>query len=177
MKLTILGIIAATIVAFALQSSSAQAPETIKARGCLQGNGSNENPWALRGVVLPSPPGVAPAGAAGARGDGGARGAGGRGRGDAAGPVANAADGGRGAAGGGRGDGGRGDGAGRGATPPPPAPAPPPQPPQDFRLTGVDMTPWRNMFVEVEGTLGPRPTSGLREFQVSSARSAYGECR
>src|SRR5262249_24313180 len=176
MKLTILGTIAAAVVALGLQSSPAQAPETIKARGCLQGNGSNENPWALRGVVLPSPPGVAPAGAAGARGDGGARGAGGRGRGDAAGPGAAAANGGRGATGGaGRGDGAGGDGAGRGAAP---APAPaPPQPPQDLWLTAIDMSPWRNMFVEVEGTLGPRPTSGLREFQVSSARSAYGECR
>ena len=47
MKLTILGIVAAGVIALALQSSPAQAPQTIKARGCLQGNGSNENPWAL----------------------------------------------------------------------------------------------------------------------------------
>jgi hypothetical protein len=44
-------------------------------------------------------------------------------------------------------------------------------------LTDIDMSPWRNMFVEVEGTLGARPASGLRELRVTSARSAYGECR
>jgi len=165
MKLTILGIIAAGAVAFGLQTGPAQTPpETIKVRGCLLGNGSNENPWALHGVVLPAPPGATPASAPGARGDGGGRGAGGRGRGDAAGAGAAPADGGRGAA-----------GAERGAAPARPAPSP--QPPMDLRLIGVDMSPWRNMFVEVEGALGPRPASGLREFQVSSARSAYGECR
>ena len=147
MNRTILGLIAAGLVAVALQRVPAQTPaESVKARGCLQGNGTDENPWSLRGVVLPGPPGVAPAAAQGARGDGGARGAG-----------------------------GRGDGGGRGAAPA--APAPPPQPPMDLRLTGVDMSPWRNMFVEVEGALGPRPASGLREFQVTTARSAYGECR
>jgi hypothetical protein len=41
----------------------------------------------------------------------------------------------------------------------------------------VDMTPWRNMFVEIEGTLGSRPATGLRELQVTQARSAYGDCR
>ena len=166
MNRTILGLIAAALVAVALQRVPAQTPsETVKARGCLQGNGTNENPWSLRGVVLPGPPGVAPAAAPGARGDGGARGAGER-----------AADGGR----GGAPAGGRGDGGARGAAPAAPAPAapaPPPQPPMDLRLAGVDMSPWRNMFVEVEGTLGPRPASGLRELQVTTARSAYGECR
>jgi hypothetical protein len=44
-------------------------------------------------------------------------------------------------------------------------------------LSGMDMTPWRNMFVEVEGTLGPRPATGPREFQVTFAHSAYGDCR
>jgi hypothetical protein len=47
----------------------------------------------------------------------------------------------------------------------------------DLKLAGVDMTPWRNMFVEIEGTLGPRPATGLRELQVNAARSAYGDCR
>jgi hypothetical protein len=47
----------------------------------------------------------------------------------------------------------------------------------DLRLTEVDMTPWRNMFVEVEGRLGPRPASGLQEFRVAVARSAYGDCK
>src|SRR5262245_11366179 len=157
MKLTILGIIVIAVTAFALQTSPAQTPaETIKVRGCLLGNGSSENPWSLRGVVLPAPPGAAQAPPAGGRGDGGARGAGGGGRGDG---------------------GARGDAAGRGAAQAAPAPAPPPQPPVDLRLTGVDMSPWRNMFVEVEGTLGQRPASGLREFQVTFARSAYGDCR
>jgi hypothetical protein len=44
-------------------------------------------------------------------------------------------------------------------------------------LAGIDLTPWRNMFVEIEGTLGPRPASGLQEFRVTTARSAYGDCR
>jgi len=159
MKLTILGIIVSAVTTFALQTSPAKTPsETIKVRGCLLGNGSTENPWSLKGVILPAPPAPAPAGG---RGDGGGRGAGGgRGRGDAAGRGAAPVDGDRGAA----------------AAPAPP-PAPPAQPPVDLRLTGIDMTPWRNMFVEVEGTLGPRPASGLREFQVTFAHSAYGDCR
>jgi hypothetical protein len=159
MKLTILGIIVIAVTTFALQTSSAQTPsETIKVRGCLLGNGSTENPWSLKSAVLPAPPAPAPAGG---RGDGGGRGAGGgRGRGDAAGRGAAPADDGRGAA----------------AAPAPP-PAPPAQPPVDLRLSGIDMSPWRNMFVEVEGTLGPRPASGLREFQVTFAHSAYGDCR
>jgi hypothetical protein len=46
----------------------------------------------------------------------------------------------------------------------------------DLRLTGTDMTPWRNMFVEVEGVLGPRPATGLQQLRVNAARSAYGDC-
>jgi hypothetical protein len=136
MKLTFLGIIVVVVAIVTLQTVTAQAPsEPIKVRGCLMGNGSDQNPWSLHRVVIPPPPGVtAPRG------------------------------------------GGRG-GDGRGAPPAAAAPAPPSQPPLDLRLTGVDMTPWRNMFVEVEGTLGPRPASGLREFKVESARSAYGDCR
>ena len=153
MKLTILAIITIAAAAFALQTGSVQT-EPIKVRSCLQGNGSPESPWSLRGVALPPPPTAAPAGAPGGRGDGGARG-------DAAGA---------------RGAGGRGAGGDRGAAPPA-APAPPPQPRVDLRLTDIDMSPWRNMFVEVEGTLGPRPATGLQEFRVTSARSAYGECR
>jgi hypothetical protein len=143
MKLTILGIIVMAVTTFALQTTGpAQTPaETIKVRGCLLGNGSTENPWSLRGVVLPAPPSAAPAGPGGGRGDGGGRGAGGgRGRGDAAGQGGALADGDRGG-------------------------------------NGIDMSPWRNMFVEVEGTLGPRPANGLREFQLSFAHSAYGDCR
>ena len=168
MKLTILGIIVFAVTAFALQTGPTQTPaETIKVRGCLLGNGSTENPWSLRAVVLPAPPSSAPAGPGGGRGDGAGRGAGGgRGRGDAAGQ------------GGAPADGGRGGNGGRGAAPPAPTPASaPPQPPVDLRLTDIDMSPWRNMFVEVEGTLGQRPASGLREFQVSFAHSAYGDCR
>src|SRR5262245_38897315 len=129
MKLTILGIITiAAAAAFALQTSSAQTPAEVKVRGCLAGNGSDASPWILRAAVLPTPPAAAPAGppAGGGRGGG-------------------APGGGRGGAGGGRG----GDGA-RGAAPAAPAPAAQTQPPVDLKLTGVDMTPWRNMFVEIE---------------------------
>src|SRR5215831_13313505 len=94
MKLTILGIIVFAVTTFALQTGPAQTPaETIKVRGCLLGNGSTENPWSLKGVVLPSPPTAAPAGPGGGRGDGAGRGAGGRGRGDAAGQGGAPADG------------------------------------------------------------------------------------
>jgi len=171
MKLTILGIIVMAVTTFALQTTGpAQTPpETIKVRGCLLGNGSTENPWSLKSVVLPAPPSAAPAGPGGGRGDGAGRGTGGgRGRGDAAGQGGAPAD-------------GFGGNGGRGTAPPastPATPAPPPtQPPVDLRLTGIDMSPWRNMFVEVEGALGPRPASGPREFQVSFAHSAYGDCR
>src|SRR5262249_13400452 len=121
--------------------------------------------------TLPAPPAAAPAGNPGGRGDGGARGggAGGRGRGDAAGQGAADGAGNRGGAGAGRGAGDR------GAAPPAPATASP-QPRIDLRLTEIDMTPWRNMFVEVEGTLGSKPATGLQEYRVTSARSAYGDC-
>jgi hypothetical protein len=39
------------------------------------------------------------------------------------------------------------------------------------------MQPWRNMYTEVHGTLGARSGSGPQEFQVTFARSAFGECR
>jgi hypothetical protein len=137
MKLAIVAIIAAAATAFAVQRGPALSPaaEPIKVRGCLSGNGSKENPWVLKGAVLPAPP---PAAAADGRG---------------------------------------GAGAGRGAAPAAAAPAPAPQPPVDLQLTDIDMTPWRNMFVEVEGTVGARPATGLREFKVSAARSAYGDCK
>jgi hypothetical protein len=169
-KLTILAIIAIAATAFAFQTGSVQT-EPIKVRGCLQGSGSSENPWTLRGAALPAPPAAAPAGNPGGRGDGGARGggAGGRGRGDAAGQGVADGAGNRGGAGAGRGAGDRG-------AAPPAAAAAPPQPRIDLRLTEIDMTPWRNMFVEVEGTLGPKPATGLQEFRVTSARSAYGDC-
>jgi len=99
MKVTILGIIVFAVTRFALQTGPAQTPaETIKVRGCLLGNGSTENPWSLKSVVLPAPPTAAPAGPGGGRGDGAGRG-GGRGRGDAGGQGAAPANGGRGAAG------------------------------------------------------------------------------
>ncbi len=168
MKFVIVTIMAVAIFAIAVQivPAQTQTAEPIKVRGCLAGNGSKENPWTLRGAVLPAPPAPAPAGGGGG---GGGRGAGAGGRGGAGGA-------GRGGDGGARGA----DGAGRGAAPPaaaPAPPAPPPQPPVDLRLTDIDMSPWRNMFVEVEGTLGPRPANGLREFKVNTARSAYGDCR
>jgi hypothetical protein len=175
MKLTILAVFVIAATAFALQTGSGQTPaEPIKVRGCLAGTGADTSPWLLRGVVLPSPPAPAPAAAPGGRGaaapaPGGQAAAGARGGGA----------GGRGGDAGGRGGdaGARGGAAGgRGAAPATP-PAPPPPPPIDLRLTGVDMTPWRNMFVELEGTLGPAPATGLREFRVAAARSAYGDCR
>src|SRR2546425_11364358 len=111
MKLAILGVIAMAATAFTQQRGPVQtSPDPIKVRGCLQGNGSTENPWSMKGVVLPSPPIAVPAGNPGGRGDGGARGGG-------ANPGAGAA-GGRGQAGAGRG----GD-AGRGAPPAPPVAA------------------------------------------------------
>ena len=166
MKVTILVITAIAVITFAIKTIPAQTPsETIRVRGCLLGNGSTENPWSLKGVVLPAPPTPAPAGPAG-------RGGGGRGRGDGAGRGAPPVEDGRGTAGAGRADGNR------GAAAETPAPSvQPSQPPMDLRLTGIDMSPWRNMFVEVEGTLGQRPASGLRDLQVSFAHSAYGDCR
>jgi hypothetical protein len=169
MRLALLGVAVIAITVLVLQTGSAQAPsEPIKVRGCLSGAGTDESPWVLRGAVLPAPPApAAPAG--GGRGDGGGRGgaaAGGRGGGGGAAPGAPAG-------------GGRGGDGNRGGPPPAAAAAPatPAQPPVDLRLTTIDMTPWRNMYVEVEGTLGPRPNTGLREFRVNVARSAYGDCR
>src|SRR5687767_3795052 len=158
MKLAVLlGSIAVVCAAtaFAVQTGFGQAPsEQIRVFGCLQGDGSNETPWVLAGAVLPPPPGAAPPaapaagrgdagrGAAAPRGDGGGRG--------------GAADAGRGAAGGGRG----GD-TGRGAAPAAAPAPPPPPPPVNLRLTGVNMSPWRRMYVEVHGNLvGQRPASG-----------------
>jgi hypothetical protein len=50
----------------------------------------------------------------------------------------------------------------------------------DLRLTGVDLTPWRGMRVQVDGTLGPAGkgtgVAGLQEFRMTAARSAYGLC-
>ena len=176
MRLTILAIIAIVITVVVMpQPASAQAPtEIIKVRGCLVGTGpADATLWSLRGVFLPAPP--APPAAAG--GGGGGRGAAG-GRGGQGAPPADAA----GRGGGGRGDAGgqppaAGGGRGAGGGAPAAAPAPPPQPPVDLALNGLDLSPWRNMFVEVEGTVGPRPATGMRQFQVNSARSAYGECR
>ena len=173
MRLTILSILAIAVIAIALQTSSAQAPaEMIKVRGCLAGNGSDTSPWVVRGVVLPSPPAAAPAAAApaGGGGAGGGRGgaAAGGGRGDGAGRGGGAPGGG----------GGRGGDAGRGAVPPAAAaPAAPAQAPVDLRVAGMDLTPWRNMYVELEGSLAPRPATGLRQFRVEAARSAYGDCK
>jgi hypothetical protein len=47
----------------------------------------------------------------------------------------------------------------------------------DLRLTGgLNMSIWRGMKVEVEGTLGPRPNSGLQELRADRARSVQGVC-
>jgi hypothetical protein len=41
----------------------------------------------------------------------------------------------------------------------------------------MNMSPWRDMRVELEGSLaGAASGGGLREFRVVSARSAYGQC-
>lgn len=176
-RFVLLGSIAVVCAAtaFAVQTGSAQtSTEAIKVSGCLQGDGSDQNPWILAGAVLPPPPGAAPAAA-----PGGGRGAGapaGAGRGDGAGRGGGAP------AGAGRGDGaGRGGGApgGRGGAGAPAAAVPvaPPPPPVNLRLTGVNMSPWRRMYIEVHGTLGARGAGGPQEFRVTSARSAQGDCR
>jgi hypothetical protein len=47
----------------------------------------------------------------------------------------------------------------------------------DLRLTGgLDMAPWRNMRIEVEGTLGAAARGGLQDIRVTSARSVQGVC-
>lgn len=59
------------------------------------------------------------------------------------------------------------------------APVPPPVPVQlvDLRLTGgLNMSLWRGMKIEVDGTLSPRPASGLQELRADRARSVQGVC-
>lgn len=72
--------------------------------------------------------------------------------------------------------GGRGRGGGAGA----PAPPPPPPPPValvDLRLAGgMNMSIWRGMKIEVEGTLGAKPANGPQELRATSARSVQGVC-
>jgi hypothetical protein len=47
----------------------------------------------------------------------------------------------------------------------------------DLRLTGgMDMSAWRGMKIEVEGTLGPKPATGLQDINITSARSVQGVC-
>jgi hypothetical protein len=47
----------------------------------------------------------------------------------------------------------------------------------DLRLTGgMNMSLWRGMKIEVEGTLGPRPGTGLQELRATSAHSVQGLC-
>jgi hypothetical protein len=47
----------------------------------------------------------------------------------------------------------------------------------DLRLTGgMDMSAWRGMKIEVEGTLGAKPATGLQEISITSARSVQGIC-
>jgi hypothetical protein len=187
MKLALLGSVAVVCAAtaFAMQTGSAQtSTEPLRVFGCLQGDGSTESPWVLRGAVLPAPPGAAAAAApGGGRGDGAGRGAapagggrGGQGGGRGGDGAGRGGDGARGAAGGGGrgGDAGRGGGGGGAAAAPAPAPT---QPPVNLRLMGVNMAPWRGMYVEVHGRLGSRPASGPQEFNVTSARSAHGDCR
>ena len=169
MKLVLLGVgvICVTMVLVA-QTGSAQTPTTVRVLGCLQGDGSEAKPWVLAGTALPPPPPPVPPPNAQAGGRGGR---GGRG-GDAPAGGAPAGDAPAGGGRGGRGGGGRGGAAAA-------APVAPPQPVEiiDLRLTGgMDMTLWRNMRVEVEGTLGPKPATGLRELNVTFARSAQGVC-
>ena len=176
MKVVVIGIGIVAVIALLASPVYAQAPGTVKVIGCLQGDGSEQKPWFISGVALPAPaPAAAPGGGGGARGGGG--GGGGRG-GAAAGAGAGAAPAGAapggaaaGAGGGGRGGGGRGGGA---ATPvPPPAPVPL----VDLRLTGgMDMSAWRGMKIEVEGTLGQKPATGLQDINITSARSVQGVC-
>jgi hypothetical protein len=196
MKLVFLCVaIVCAVALVAAQTGSAQAPTTVKVLGCLQGDGSDAKPWVLAGAALPPPPAAVPAGGGPGGGGGGGRGGGRGGGGGGAGapgagapPVAGAppangappAAGGQGAGpggGGGRGGGGRGGGGrGGGGGGAPPAPAPPVQL-VDLRLTGgMDMKPWQNMRVEVEGTLGAKSASGLQELSVTYARSVQGVC-
>ena len=172
MKLVFLGvgIVGATALTF---STFAQAPSPmpVKVLGCLQGDGSEQKPWFISGVALPAP---VPSAAPGGGGRGGGRGGGGGGA--AAGAPAGAAPGAApGAAAGGGQAGGRGGGRGGGAA----APAVPaaPVPLVDLLLTGgINMSAWRGMKIEVEGTLAPKPATGLQEIRITSARSVQGVC-
>ena len=150
---------AVTALAAQNQGAAGASQQQVTLIGCLQGDGSEARPWVLAGTVLPPPP--PPPGAAGRGGRGGRGGDGAAGRG-------------------GRGDGapGRGGaGAGRGAGAPPAAPPPPDPPKVSLRLLDVNMTPWRDMRVQLDGTLGPAPAgSAMREFHVTAARSAVGPC-
>ena len=87
MKLALLGgvavMCAATAIALA-QAPTEQQTQTII--GCVKGDGSAQNPWALADVVIP-PPAPANAGRGGA-GRGGAGGGGGRGAGREGAPAA-----------------------------------------------------------------------------------------
>jgi hypothetical protein len=205
MKLVFLGVgIVGAATALAVSTGFAQAPPTtpIKVLGCLQGDGTEQKPWFISGVALPTPaPAGAPGGGRGAGGGGGGRGGGGGGAaagappagagagapaGAGAGvPAGAAAPGGApgGAAGGGGQGGGRGAGGGRGgggrggggaAAPAVPAA---PVPLVDLLLAGgMNMSAWRGMKIEVEGTLGPKPASGLQPIRITSARSVQGVC-
>ena len=135
-------------IVLAAQTGSAQNPTTVKVLGCLQGEGSEQKPWVLAGVAIPPPPAAPPAGGAAAAPAPAGRGRGGRGGRGGGGAAAN-------------------------------APAPPPAPVQlvDLRLTGgLNMSLWRGMKIEVEGTLSPRPASGLQELRADRARSVQGVC-
>jgi hypothetical protein len=201
MKLVFFGVgIVGAATALAVSTGFAQAPPTtpIKVLGCLQGDGTDQKPWFISGVALPTP---APAGAPGGGGRGAGGGGGGRGGPAAGGPPAGAgagapagagagapagaaAPGGApGGAAGGGGQGGRGGAGGRGgggrggggaAAPAVPAA---PVPLVDLLLTGgLNMSAWRGMKIEVEGTLGSKPASGLQPIKITSARSVQGVC-
>jgi hypothetical protein len=49
-----------------------------------------------------------------------------------------------------------------------------------LRLTGIDLSPWRGMRIQVDGTLGApgkgTGVAGLQEFKLTAARSAWGLC-
>jgi hypothetical protein len=136
----------------AAQAPSTPAGQNVKVIGCLKGDGSKDSPWVLAGAVLPPPPGAMVG--RGGPGPGGGRGA----------PPAEGGRGGR-------------EGGAPAAAPPPPPPPPPPQPPVNLRLQEVNMTPWRGLRVEVEGTLGPEATAGgTRELHVMNAHNVQGVC-
>jgi hypothetical protein len=41
---------------------------------------------------------------------------------------------------------------------------------------GMNMSAWRSMKIEVEGTLGAKPATGMQEIRITSARSVQGVC-